>query len=318
MPNKIRFFNEILWSNPVNEMIGQLEESSPEDIVVDLFTYGGEVQPTWTLYKAIKEYEGETTVEVDGLAASMGTIVMAAFKKRRVSNTAKIMIHAPIGSFGDEEKDKEINQSMYEALKAVIDENKFKELKGISLKKLIFQKGEERQDIWLNAKEMKQIGFATETYNLTAQATRNVAELIKGKSINNTSLAAVFNFNQNNTKMTYDELKNQEPALFEKIRNEGIEAGIKQEGRRTAAALAWLETDEKAVLDAIENNDEIDSAFISQMSAKAAKKATLKGMEEEDSGDTDTDEVDEKPEAISKETKAAADATIERLTGKKS
>lgn len=314
MAKKIRFFNEFLWARPVEEMIDKLEEAGNEDIVVDLFTYGGETQPTWTLAKYIEQYEGETTVEVDGIAASMGGVLMAYFDKRGVADTAKVMFHGLSGQLGD--KTDEIRKSLYNRLSSVIDEDKFNDVAGIKLKDLMFQEGEERKDIWLNAKQLKQIGFATYTYKLTPKKAKNVMELTK-----NTCYAAVLNIDnnliKNDVKMTYSELKSQHADLFEKIFNEGVQA----EKERVNAALAWLDTDKEAVLDLIKTDKKYDQSFGSQMQAKAIANLKVDGMKTDnpktEGTDTVKDGIEGEDEEKQKALKQKADGIVKRLTGKK-
>lgn len=322
MAKKIRFFREVLWSGSVRDLLGELDTANGSDIDVDLFTYGGETQPTWTLYKEVKEYKGNTSVSVDGLAASMGVILMAAFDKRRMSDTAKLMLHAPSGSLGD--KTDEIRESLYNALASIIDEAAFEKEFSKKLKDVMFAEGDQIENIWLNSKQAKKIGLVNEVYKLTPKQLKNVADLVQGKSINNTSLAAVLNINQNLNRMTLEKLKAEHPAIYQQVYNvglgDGMVAGAKKELSRVKAALPWLETDQETVVNAIKEGKEIDNEFISDMSAKAISKAKLDSMNNEDSDATETDASRDKPDedGISDETKAAAKATIERLTGKKS
>lgn len=321
MAKQLRFFKEFLWIQPVGEMLEMLDQAEGDDIEVDLFTYGGETQPVWSLYKRIKNYSGNTKVEIDGIVASMGTVLAAAFKERGVSDTAKVMFHALSGELGN--KTDEVRDSLYNSLSEIIDEEKFLSVAGIKLKDLMYQKGDEKKDIWLNAKQLKKIGFATYTYSLTPKKARNVYEAINNNASYNKILNMAeisskmdnINNNQNKKVMTYDEFKQNHPSLFETIRNEGIKAGVKQEQGRVKTAIAYIDIDKEAVLDILNTDKEADQAFQAQMSVKAIAQMKLEKLAKDEPGATDTDTINDKPkdEGNSEKIKTEADAMLKRF-----
>lgn len=85
-----------------------LEDAGNEEIEVTLSTPGGSVFMGQEIYNLIKSYEGNTTVKIAGLVASIGTLITCAFDKVQISPVATFMIHNPtIGDVSGEKKDME-------------------------------------------------------------------------------------------------------------------------------------------------------------------------------------------------------------------
>lgn len=68
------------------------------NVVVHLHTAGGSVFDGNLIYTTIKNAKANVQVNIDGLAASMGSIIMLAGTKITMSQNAFIMVHAPSGN----------------------------------------------------------------------------------------------------------------------------------------------------------------------------------------------------------------------------
>jgi ATP-dependent Clp endopeptidase proteolytic subunit ClpP len=66
-----------------------------DEIVVRINSPGGSVFAGAAIYHVLKRHKATITTEVDGVAASMGSFILMAGKKRRVSPVATIMVHNP-------------------------------------------------------------------------------------------------------------------------------------------------------------------------------------------------------------------------------
>jgi len=134
-------------------LIDQIEENSDEDIVMRINSPGGSVFAGWGIASKMKEHDGEITVKVDGVAASMSAILLLFADKVEVLDVTKIMLHrAEMFTMNDQE----VNAEIKAKLKSKIDSKKLKELKGITIDQLF--NSEQRIDLWLTAKEAKKIG----------------------------------------------------------------------------------------------------------------------------------------------------------------
>ncbi|HRO76116.1 MAG TPA: Clp protease ClpP, partial [Crocinitomicaceae bacterium] len=68
------------------------------DVIVHLHTAGGSVFDGNLIYTTLANSKANIQINIDGLAASMGSIIMLAGKKIAMSSNAFIMVHAPSGS----------------------------------------------------------------------------------------------------------------------------------------------------------------------------------------------------------------------------
>lgn len=71
-----------------------LDSAGPnDDVEVDIASNGGDVFAASEIYTMLKNYQGNVTVNVQGLAASAASVIAMAGDKVSISPTAQIMIH---------------------------------------------------------------------------------------------------------------------------------------------------------------------------------------------------------------------------------
>ena len=70
-----------------------LNEHAGQDVTIHLDSEGGVVSEGLAMYNAIMQHDGEVTVHVDTLAASIATVVCCAADKVVINSNAKFMIH---------------------------------------------------------------------------------------------------------------------------------------------------------------------------------------------------------------------------------
>lgn len=87
-------------------------ENHPGDLTVVMNSGGGDVFAGLAIYNALREHDGFVTVRVDGLAASIASVVAMAGDKIIMSPGSMMMIHKPwtmvVGDVNDLDKTKEI------------------------------------------------------------------------------------------------------------------------------------------------------------------------------------------------------------------
>lgn len=71
----------------------KLDSANGEDIDVEINSGGGSVFDGSEIYTALKDYKGNVTVKVVGLAASAASVIAMAGKRVLMSPTAQLMIH---------------------------------------------------------------------------------------------------------------------------------------------------------------------------------------------------------------------------------
>ena len=129
-----------------------------KDITVHINSTGGDVFQGQAIYTALKNYSGKVTVKIEGLAASMATIIALAADKVEMTSNSLFMIHSPMSNvFGNKaQMRKQINAlekvettmlSVYKA-KTNISEEEIEQMMA--------------HETWLSAHEALELGFVDE------------------------------------------------------------------------------------------------------------------------------------------------------------
>lgn len=157
--NEIRAYGTI-WSGDGMEFVRQLSyvEQQYDEITLRLHTYGGSVFDGNLICNAIEKSKSKIHIIIEGLAASMGAIIILSATKVSMVNNGYIMIHAPSsGSYGNA-KDHESNAKLLRMM-----ENNFKD-------RLMARTGKASKEIedwlstdtWFSADEAKKLGLVTD------------------------------------------------------------------------------------------------------------------------------------------------------------
>lgn len=112
-----------IWSeNSAEEFSARLDEAAADSDVIELHVhcYGGDVLEGNAIYNKIKTCPIPVDVYIDGVAASMATIVMLAARNIYMSENAFLMIHAPSGYVDGTAEDIEKTVSMLKSLESLI------------------------------------------------------------------------------------------------------------------------------------------------------------------------------------------------------
>ncbi|MBN2669979.1 MAG: ATP-dependent Clp protease proteolytic subunit [Bacteroidales bacterium] len=87
-----------IWEGDGAYIADKLEElEGSDELTIRLHTIGGSVHDGNLIRNAIADLERPTHIIVDGLAASMGAIILTAADKLSIRRNAQIMIHEPRG-----------------------------------------------------------------------------------------------------------------------------------------------------------------------------------------------------------------------------
>lgn len=223
----------------------QLEKANGEDIEIEINSGGGDVYSGSEIYTIIKAYSGKTIGKIMGLAASAASVIAMACNKLIISPTAQIMIHN-VSSYasGDyrelqHEADvlKNYNTSIANAyiLKTGMTKDELLELMD--------------QESWFTAQQALEKKFVDEIMFDDANAPKLVASVksvqliplnvinkmrneLKGK-INTKTIENPKNEEDN--IMNLEELKEKHPDLYNQVKKEGHDEGVKAENARIKA-----------------------------------------------------------------------------------
>ena len=88
---------ESWYENTVSaaQFVRDLQAVSTPKVTVRINSLGGSVPDGIAIHNALSRYPGEVTVEIDGVALSMASLIAMAGKKTRMAENAMLMVHAP-------------------------------------------------------------------------------------------------------------------------------------------------------------------------------------------------------------------------------
>lgn len=186
------------------------------DVVVWINSPGGDCFAASQIYNMLKEYSGNVTVKVDGIAASAASVIAMAGDSVFVSPVSMIMIHNPLtAAFGNAED----MQKAIEMLDSVKDSiiNAYELKTGLSRSKISHLMDNET---WMDAYKAVELGFADEVLYTKAEKPdedndededEDEQELFK-KNAENAMLFSRREVNTNIVNKVSEHFKNQEPA----------------------------------------------------------------------------------------------------------
>ena len=70
-----------------------LKDHAGSDVTISLDSQGGSVSDGLAMYNAIMQHDGEVTIHIDTIAASIATVICCAANKVIINSTAKYMVH---------------------------------------------------------------------------------------------------------------------------------------------------------------------------------------------------------------------------------
>ncbi|MRI64654.1 Clp protease ClpP [Ornithobacterium rhinotracheale] len=133
-------------------------QKNNDEIIIRLHTYGGSVIDGNLMFNAINQSKAKVQIIVEGLAASMGAILLMATPHVKMAENAFVMIHAPSGGVQGTAKDLKNIAKLLEAM-----ENNF-------ISKLIGRTGKSRKEVealmvgdhWFDASQALAMGLVQE------------------------------------------------------------------------------------------------------------------------------------------------------------
>lgn len=140
-----------------------LAEHEGQDVTIHLNSEGGSVTDGLSIFNAISQHDGEVTVHIDALAASIATVICCAADKVIMNSNAKFMIHrawtAAMGNCVEFRKMANIME-MLDGDIADVYENRT----GIAKEELLAMMDEET---WLNAEEALANKFVDQIHDVS-------------------------------------------------------------------------------------------------------------------------------------------------------
>lgn len=314
-----------IWDFTAEALVNKINEiPDEEDIKIRVNSPGGSVFAGWSIIGKMNSRKGKTNLAVDGHAASMAFMFVAFADDVEALDVTRFMVHKATG-YVQSPQDKElldgINVDLMAKLKKKIDPVKFKEITGKTIEQLF--KAEEQTDIWLTAKQAKEVGLINRIVRLepkklqaytekvvafmdfedNSQGSESLDQGMTETEITIQSQGSEQKPNGENNveqktikKMTKVEFKASDPTAYAEILNEGRTSGENDERERVKSWIAFIAYDPEGVIKAIKEGTPFTQSVMAEMTVKMSAKNEKKNLETDAAGEIKTD-----PPAGSKE-----------------
>jgi len=146
------------WGISAEAFVKDLRAHKGKDINLRLHTPGGDVFGGQIIYNALRDHTGKVTTSIDGIVASMGSIIALAGNPVRMAENAMFVIHNPFGKIEGDAKEMRKRAAALDTIKGsmagVYIEKSGKDLETISAWM--------DDETWFTAKQAKAAGFCDE------------------------------------------------------------------------------------------------------------------------------------------------------------
>lgn len=231
-PVDVYIFDEIGSSNiNAKSFISEIRNYKKRPMNLHINCVGGDVFEGMAIYNVLRKREYKTTVYIEGIAASMGSVIALAADEIIMAENSLFMIHNAWGGAMGEAKDLEKTASLLNKISA--------EIADIYVKKtnLSYEKIKDMMDeeTWLNAEEAYNLGFVDSISDAIKVAAKY--DVSKFKNITNEEIQSKLSINLKTKKMT-EELKNWFDAKVESIIAKVKEDNAEVEAEKVEVTLA--------------------------------------------------------------------------------
>ena len=197
----VYIFDEIgAYGLNAQSFIEEVKAYKKQPMNIHINCVGGDVFDGMAIYNIIKKRTAETTVYIEGIAASMGSVIALAADNVVMAENSLFMIHNAWGGAMGESKELKKTANLLEKISNEIADIYIKKTK------LPYDRVKEMMDeeTWLNADEALELGFIDSISDAIKVAAKY--DVSKFKNITNEEISSKLNINLKSKKMT-DELK---------------------------------------------------------------------------------------------------------------
>ena len=197
----VYIFEEIgMYGVTAQDFISEIKDLKDKPINLRINSLGGDVFNGMAIYNVIKKRESKTTVYVEGIAASIATIIALGADEVIMSENSLFMIHNAWGGTMGNSKDMRKSADTLDKISNELTEIYVKKT-GLAYNRVTEMMDEET---WLSAEEAYDLGFVDTISDAIKVAAKY--DVSKFKNITNEEIKNKFNINIKNRKMT-NELK---------------------------------------------------------------------------------------------------------------
>jgi ATP-dependent protease ClpP protease subunit len=282
-----------------------------EDLEIWVNSPGGRVFAGWSIIGAMQKRTGKNNVTIMGHAASMSVFFALFADYTEALEVTQFMIHRADG-YVDTPEDQaflnRINKDLRKKMEERLNMEMFESVIGKTMDDIF--NPDERINIWIDAKQAKKIGLINKIRKFEQNELKAYNEFVafadssqrsedKSQRSDNVQKPIIMDFsnNLNEIKMTLQELKSQNPELYQQVYESGYKDGQKIEHTRVKTWLAYLEVDKENVIASIKEGKEFTTDVMAEMSVKMTAKKTVDNIEKDSPENTPTGKADDKTEA---------------------
>lgn len=155
---ELLIYDEIgFWGITAKQMADTLAQLGTTELHVRINSPGGDVFDGVAIYNALRQYPGTVITHIDGLAASIASVIALAGEEVRMAPNAFFMIHNPWGvTIGDAEEHRKMADTL-EKIGVNSIAKTYQAKTGADLETIETWMNEET---WFSAEEAEQKGFA--------------------------------------------------------------------------------------------------------------------------------------------------------------
>lgn len=260
-----------------------------EELLLRVNSPGGSPEYGWGMASMWKELKNPKRILVDGQAHSMAMFFLAYSDNVESLDVSEFLIHRAAypewiennpERFDQPMRDNliRVNKSLEAALRSKIDVAKFEAISGVKLKDIFSM--DQRLDVFITAKQAKEIGLVSKVTKLTAEMLAEVSTYAKAAQSENKIYIPeailpppVKPLNPNPKTMTQAELKASHPDVYAAIQNEAVA----QERDRVGAWMAYNDVDPAAVAKGIKEGASMSQTTMAELTRKSVAKASVDG-----------------------------------------
>lgn len=260
-------------------------EEGNEEIILRVNSPGGQVFAGWGIMTKLSEMKEKIKIKVDGYAASMAAFMLTLSSYTEANDLARFMLHRASGYVETEEDQKlldSINKDMEKKLKEKLDEEKFKQITGITIKELFTS--EKRRDVWLTAKEAKAVGLIDKVVPLKVADVQAFEQKMNSIAAIAEDPKSKTEISSNTNTMNLEKLKAEHPEVYNGI----VKDAVASERDRVGAWMANYDTDPERVKKGIKDGEALTQSIQAEFNVKAVAVATGKNIEDDSAGDDKT------------------------------
>lgn len=162
---ELRIFGEIGWEVLASDLVAKLDALGDIDLDVRINSVGGSVIEGMHIYNRLRLHKGNVEVTIEGIAASMATVIACAGKTIKMMDAGWYMVHDPSGmSWGTAEDMRKAAEVLDKMRDTIVDVYVARTGKDRTVVEQLMD-----DETWMNPTEAKANGFIDEILEIDMQ-----------------------------------------------------------------------------------------------------------------------------------------------------